>query len=56
MTRRYSLVVVVLNEHDRLMMEYEIQMIVEVINDRYDMYLVHWILNEPEIEIEIKRK
>jgi hypothetical protein len=51
MTRKYSFVVVELNEYDRLKMEYEIQRIVEEINDRFDMYLVRWQLNEPEIQI-----
>jgi hypothetical protein len=51
MTRIYSFVVVELNEYDRLKMKYEIQRIVEEINDRFDMYLVHWRLNEPEIQI-----
>jgi hypothetical protein len=52
MTRIYSIVVVVLNEFDRLMKEYQIQMIYEVINVLCDMYLVHWVSNEPEIELE----
>jgi hypothetical protein len=49
MTKIYSIVIEVLNVFDRLQKEYEIQMIFEGINVLFDMYLVHFVLNESKI-------
>ena len=50
MTRIHSLViVVVLKILERSLIEHQTQRLIEVIDDRFDMYLVHSQLHVPEI-------